>query len=322
VRFVVSRESSQVAVALPADYSVGMPSKWVRVSSPETPAWETAQAALGERLEAVRKILPLAAHHHQEDVEHVHQLRVACRRADAALGAFAPLMTSKPKSLKKWLRRIRKAAGPARDADVLLERFRQESETDLAMEFGLARLARHREHVQQELVEVERAIASGKFERSITRSLEALQPKQEGDAEVSFAEYATESLHQASLPFVMNAGSLDSSITRLHELRIAGKNLRYSIEIFHAAFPEELKTEIYPLLVEVQSRLGQLNDHATAQKLFQQWLWSMPPDERAAQLARRIIAEHEATLQIRDEFLEWWTPKRIASIESFLREYC
>src|SRR5690242_1684702 len=100
-----------------------MSTKWAEISDPQTPARRFAKSVLTERLDAVESMLPRAVHHHVEDIEHIHQLRVACRRAAAALRAFAPLMNKKPRKLKQWLGVIRDAAGPARDIDVLLARF-------------------------------------------------------------------------------------------------------------------------------------------------------------------------------------------------------
>ena len=43
---------------------------------------------------------------------------------------------------------------------------------------------------------------------------------------------------------------------QLHELRIAGKRLRYSIELFHSAFPAALREKAYPQVEQLQSGLG------------------------------------------------------------------
>ena len=55
------------------------------------------------------------------DPEYVHQLRVATRRADAALRIFAPCLPGKVhKKARHRLRRLRQAAGAAHDWDVFL----------------------------------------------------------------------------------------------------------------------------------------------------------------------------------------------------------
>ncbi len=69
---------------------------------------------------------------------------------------------------------------------------------------------------------------------------------------------------------------------------------------------------------ELQERLGRLNDHATAQAMFQRWLADLPPGQRAVYLAQRIVAEYDAAIEVRREFLEWWTTQQIAALESRL----
>jgi hypothetical protein len=58
--------------------------KWIAGLTPEMPIEEAARIVLAVRLSAARHHLPLAAGRADEDVEHVHQLRVASRRAGAA----------------------------------------------------------------------------------------------------------------------------------------------------------------------------------------------------------------------------------------------
>jgi len=299
-----------------------MPSKWIQVESAQTPAREVARKALTDRVGYVQQMLPLAALHYREDVEHVHQVRVGCRRAGAALDAFRPLMSKKPKSLKRWLRKIRRAAGPARDMDVLLARFFKEPADSPAREFLLRRLEAQRKSVQRDLVKVEAQCRKNKLSCGVESAIASLKKSNTAEEAVSFQQFSLAALQKASQPLLEWGRSKETSKDQLHQLRIACKRLRYSIEIFHCAFPAELRETIYPQLVEVQDRLGELNDHATAQALFQQWLSEMPPDENAAQLAKRIVLEHEAADCVRNDFLNWWSPERIHSIETFVGEHC
>ena len=56
---------------------------------------------------------------------------------------------------------------------------------------------------------------------------------------------------------------------------------------------------------ELQERLGDINDHATAQARFQQWIAKLPPNGTAATLAEMIVNEHTTFVQARDDFLAW-----------------
>src|SRR4051794_10914433 len=93
--------------------------KWLPDVSPGDRAVDVAARALAVRLDAVRRYLQRAAR--TRDPEDVHQLRVWSRRADAALDLFADLLPrDQHRWFRKWMRRLRRAAGRARDADVLV----------------------------------------------------------------------------------------------------------------------------------------------------------------------------------------------------------
>jgi len=295
--------------------------KWVELDELDHSAAEVAAEILQLRMQYLQQMLPLAAHDYREDVEYVHQLRVGCRRAGAALQAFRPLMTGKAKRLRKWLRRLRRTAGPARDTDVLLERLLSESDQQPCHAYVVARLQRQRHKVQRALVDVATQTESGEFQASIERCLNGLQKHRgKNKSVVPFDVFAHEALRSVSQEMFRLSELEHPTVAQLHELRIAAKRLRYSIELFHSAFPAALREDVYPLVAEIQSRLGRLNDHATAQVLFQHWLADLPPNERAAQLAARIVKEHEASDQIRSEFLQWWTADRVAELEAHLSD--
>jgi len=294
--------------------------KWIDVESTSTAAAEVARRALDVRVRYVLRMLPLATHEFRQDVEYVHQLRVGCRRAGAALQAFRPLMLDKPKSLRRWLRRIRRAAGPARDADVLLARLEKEHDPSPEFDYVVTCLKRQRADAQQVLVEVEAKAQSGKFHHSLQRCCDSLREHDSKQESTTFGQYARAALRTASQELLELAGLNQPTVTQLHHLRIAGKRLRYSIELFHEAFPPSMRIEVYPQLEKLQDRLGQLNDHVTAQACFQTWLAHMPVDDQAATLARFVAKEHDAALRQRTEFLQWWAAPRVASFDSQLRK--
>ena len=94
-------------------------SKWIEAKSADEYAPDVARRAIGPRPRTLWNWLPLAAKNADDDVEYVHQLRVASRRAMAVLEIFdAMLPRKRSKWLTRQLKRIRKAAGDARDLDV------------------------------------------------------------------------------------------------------------------------------------------------------------------------------------------------------------
>lgn len=290
-----------------------MSTKWVENSDPEASVGPFALQVLRERMSLVQESLPLAAEQHADDTEHVHQLRVGCRRAMAALRAFESLFKSKPKKLKKWLKRIREAAGPARDLDVLLKRFSEAEQDDVAA-YAIQRLEEERLVAQPQLVKV--AKKTKKFRECCDKSV--VLGEQENAPTIR--EHGIKAVEAAYYPFAQIASLNNPSSHDLHQLRIAGKRLRYSLEIFHGIFPDDLREEIYPQFEELQERLGTINDHATAQALFQSWIGEMPADELSAAVAKRVVKEHKSLLRHRAKFLEWWSMERRAMIEDYFEQ--
>jgi CHAD domain-containing protein len=110
----------------------------------------------------------------------------------------------------------------------------------------------------------------------------------------------------------------EASFAELHQLRIAAKRLRYSIEIFHSAAEPALRVEAYPQVEEIQERLGNLNDRAGSQLRLQRWLGELPADGLAAFAANLVVGEHAAVERFRSEFLAWWTPERQTGLRELL----
>src|SRR5262249_31183306 len=95
--------------------------KWITELTADTPLADAARRVLTVRLGGVHEHLPNAMRPSDEDPEHVHQLRGATRRAGAAPDIFELCLPDQGyKIARKTLKRIRRAAGAARDWDVFL----------------------------------------------------------------------------------------------------------------------------------------------------------------------------------------------------------
>src|SRR5262245_3086583 len=94
--------------------------KWIAGLSSETPVSKAAREVLAVRLDAVNQTGGQAVEAFT-DPEAVHKLRVATRRARAALDMFAGALPRKAlRRGRKTLRKLRRAAGAVRNLDVLL----------------------------------------------------------------------------------------------------------------------------------------------------------------------------------------------------------
>jgi CHAD domain-containing protein len=149
--------------------------KWIAGLTPRMPLVEAAQTVLPARFLVVLHYLPKAAESAARDVEHVHQLRVASRRAAAALQLFGLCLPIKrTKAMRENLRTLRRSAGAARDWDVFYEMVQTSpaltgAQAQPTRDFLLGTAAARRMAAQALLVEV--AEREGREFHKETRSL-------------------------------------------------------------------------------------------------------------------------------------------------------
>jgi CHAD domain-containing protein len=243
--------------------------KWIPGLTADTPPADAARHVLTVRLQLVRDLLPPALHEAEQDPEHVHQLRVATRRARAALDIFATCLPAKShKKARRALRDLRRAAGAARDWDVFLITLAQRQQKPAARQRpGLDFLAgcglSRRLAAQEQLVEVgaEHPFAS---ERLLADTVAAVhKPNDDSPARVLI------DLARPTLGGLLT--ELDAAARRdlhdyahLHRVRIIGKRLRYAMEVFADCFEGAFKEELYPSVEEMQDILGRANDSHVA----------------------------------------------------------
>jgi CHAD domain-containing protein len=283
-------------------------------------AVEVARRVVSQRFGVVWHFLPRAAKSPDEDVEHVHQLRVATRRAAAAVRVFHELARKKHlRRITKELKQIRRAAAAARDLDVLCSRLEQGCwdgpEEGLTQAIGMA--SSRREEVQAPLV---RVYSRGKRKGWKRRAGKLSQPKawRDSQSERRFHDLAVDVLGQAADEFFAFAATGPTELKALHQLRIRAKKLRYTVEIVAGGLHESLRGDVYPEILDMHELLGAMNDHATAADVFGRWLGQ---GQEPAPVLRglRASAEQKAD-QARREFLQWWSPERREDLARRLRQ--
>jgi CHAD domain-containing protein len=266
---------------------------------------------------AVVHHLPRAAYHFEQDAEHVHRLRVSTRRAMAALELYRDFLPSKrARWMKKQLKKVRRAAGEARDLDVLGERFRTEYGDRAAK--VVQRISKEREAVQPDIVKIaERFRRKEKFIRRTADLLEAIEcgdkrsPAHEGD---SFRNWASTQLASGAREFLASVPDANADMAALHQFRIRAKALRYSIELLASAFGRELRDTHYRTIEELQERLGKINDRVSARDRLREWAAHTADAEFRDMLC--LFAEEEVA-QLAAElgaWRDWWTTERIEQV--------
>ncbi len=295
-------------------------SKWIPGIAPDQPVCEVASRVLDARLKAVCRALPLAAEKSDEDVEHVHQLRISVRRATEAVRVFRKLIgDAEVEGLRDRLRRIRLAADEARNWDVMVERFSHGGDIQAKL---LEQIKVRRREVQGRIVAICQEIIADACEAKIENLVQQVESHRLGEGKRRFGRQAPQCLAPIVKRFFKTATSDLTTDESLHGLRIRTKKLRYTMEIVAVAFDSSFRKRLYPQVTLFQDLLGTVNDHATAKTLFGDW-WSKSEDaQQKAFLEGLLLAEERATSDLRAAFLAAWTPKVVSVLKRQFATYC
>jgi CHAD domain-containing protein len=286
--------------------------KWAPGVSPDDRTNDVAARTLQARLAAIQHYWPLAAEKAEEDIEHVHQLRVWARRASAALKLFASLLPRRRTAwMQKQLKRLRHAANDARDLDVLARRLAEDPTHPEAARW-LGKVRAQRAEAQKPIVALyQRLTRDDRFDRRATALLRRVRPRsRHGQAPegLCFGDWARARLRPLVEAFFAALPADGNDSAALHAFRIRGKELRYAMEVLAGAFPRDFRENLYPLVETLQDKLGALNDLATAQTRLRQRIEEADKPSEAEHL-RKLLAEEQARFeQSHQQFVSWFTP--------------
>jgi CHAD domain-containing protein len=209
------------------------------------------------------------------DIEYVHQARVASRRLRTALRMFADCLPKQ--KCDKWrreIRRLTKRLGAARDTDVQIE-FLKQFIADLpanskklrpGLRRLMLRLKQRRQAIQPKVVKVLDRLDKKQVIAEIIEELKTI-----------LARCATmRSSIQSQFVFQQAGSHINNRLAELfsfekslndpgdgkghHQMRIAAKHLRYTLEICNLPFENRLDKHIEGVK-HLQSLLGKLHDY-------------------------------------------------------------
>ncbi len=218
-----------------------------------------------------------------EDIEALHDMRVATRRMRAAFQVFDPYY--KDEAIKRYikgLRRTGRVLGSVRDLDVLLEKARAFGETlPPEMQASFAPLVTHwevaRDVARRQMLEyldsaTYREFAE-QFEEFLTMPGEGAMDVPAGEPvpflvrhvapQLIYERYEAVRAYDAVLP--------DAPLTTYHQLRIDFKRLRYALEFFKEVLGPEA-TALIKQATALQDWLGELQDAHVAEGLIGEFL--------------------------------------------------
>lgn len=209
-----------------------------------------------------------------EDIECIHRMRVASRRLHNAMGLFADCLPAKKKII--WLketRQVRRALGTARDLDVQIDRVAkfEANLTNLHHRPGVRRLImrlRLKRIPQQR--KVLRALETLDASHVVLQMGDRLRPGArlvalEGNYCPALYQHSFEAI-QSALENLLKYDSIvaqPEKKTELHAMRIAAKNLRYTLESMAPLYGGSIESKLQSfiqIMRKTQDALGEIHD--------------------------------------------------------------
>lgn len=191
------------------------------------------------------------------DVEAVHDFRVALRRTRTLLEVGRPVFGRfHANEVRLALRDVHRATGTLRDEEVLIE---------LLASLGVDRpdvgawLDGRRRRERRLRTALRRKIRDGELNRGrrLLEAMVAFRVKPSRDKRVT--KFARKAVEEASREVDRRRNAPLEDAEALHELRIAYKRLRYTVETFTSVLPAEIEA-LAQVATRLQNKLGKVHD--------------------------------------------------------------
>lgn len=265
---------------------------------------------------AVSRVLQNAASRLREaangdlSVKSLHELRIACRHAEAALRLCQDAADLRAwRWLKQRLKTLRRACNEARDDDVLCQWVQR---CDTPSSKSLCRAIRaHRKEVQPRIVELAQRLSENhRFER---RSQKVVEQLQVCERQGQMAQVLGQRLFDEVSRFVKSLPAERDEAAALHRLRIAGKRLRYASELVTEIWPDVEFAELNEHLHSLQDRLGAIHDQIVGVNRLRK-----RSPHRLARAVRPLVRKAQGTAtRLQRKFWRWW---QVSPIERLLAD--
>jgi CHAD domain-containing protein len=280
-----------------------------------------------------------------QDIECIHHMRVASRRARSALRLFKECFPGA--LLRRWQKEIRnvtRCLGSARDLDVqieVLKAFRHahdKAEYKMGISHILYHVREKRREVQNEVIRSLEKIEAKGILQKMSLYLQEILPHG------SFRDGPRPSLFMLQRAGSLIIDELDALLAyrsyvekehaddELHQMRIAAKHLRYTMEIFSNMYDDNLD-EYIEAVKTLQKHLGEMHDCVV-------WLSYLPkllkmekkhvacypnPEQRLAVIERGVrffeADRKHFRLKRYHDFQEHWEEIMAADLFGKLRHY-
>jgi CHAD domain-containing protein len=241
-----------------------------------------------------------------DDIEALHDMRVATRRMRAAFRVFERGFSKKAiKPLIAGLRATGRTLGRVRDLDVFMETLQAyqlalPSDEQAGLQPLLVAWSNEREQARRNMLAYLDSHEYRKFKQNFREFVKTEGwgaksiptgvpvPYQLRHVAPSLIYERYEAVH--AFEVVLDTASIDM----LHQLRIAFKQLRYTLEYFEEILGEEREMVIREVKI-LQDHLGQLNDAHVASELLRDFLVKWDENQLHRPLAQRQSPVHLVT---------------------------
>lgn len=282
--------------------------KWLKFAAADTPADEVARGALTERLLAVSFFLKKSVGS-ADETEAIHQLRVWTRRAATALDLFAAgLPQRRCERMQKTLHKLRHVAGEVRDCDVQRERL-ENAKQDVPGS-ALRSLQKDRRHAGKRLKKLRRRLRrKDRLKLQIEELLEKVAwPKRHSKRLTPpFGALCNRYLAVLADAFFTRSKVSLRNFDNLHQLRIAGKQLRYALELATPIVPARALRKLYDALDEAQDRIGVVCDEKALIDSARKWLAEATKAKQRQRLEKLLKAQERQYDLAHQKLLRWWS---------------
>lgn len=222
-----------------------------------------------------------------QDDEAIHDLRVAMRRLRTLLKMSRKLFGRwHADVVRRAFRDVMRATGDLRDEEVLEETLDGLSDRPELSAFLRSRKQRERKLRRALVTRIER----GELDRArlLLKALLVFPVRPKSDVEL--ARFARRTVERARLGVEEKRDVSVDDVLAMHELRIAYKELRYSIELLADALPIDARALLEPATV-FQKRLGEIHDVDVGIEVVKD-ARTLPDDVRS-EVASALVARRE-----------------------------
>lgn len=252
--------------------------------------------------EAVRRVRKLNA---SSEPETLHKLRVALRRLRTLWWAFQPLLDKHDaKFHRDEFKSLAEAAGKTRDWDVLRALLSADQPMKDSFKTLIERVDQHRSDA---LSFSNRAIANAGVERIVQHAMAAADRQIRAQTVLPpLDEFAARRADRADWMLEKRVKRVVSNrhadYAALHEVRIAGKRLRYSLEFFAPVLDDHYLVVIEQL-THVQEHLGHLNDLVTSETLLREYAFQLGEPHALKKAVKYLEEQQQLQARVAHEML-------------------